>query len=69
MTTLHSNYGGRNIYKDEQGRYFVEEPYLNHVGKLRHRQVGGFAEHREAREYCQANYKKWMDLHDTLDNA
>jgi hypothetical protein len=67
--TPHSNYGGYYIVKNSEGLYFVSEPYLNHRSKLRHRNVGGWTEHRQAREYCQQNCMKWMDLHDKLDNA
>lgn len=68
-TTLHSNYGGYNIFKSEEGRYFVAEPYLNHVGILRYREAGNFETHKEVREYCQNNAAKWAALHDQIDNA
>lgn len=68
-TILHSNYGGYNIFKSANGRYFVAEPFLNHRGVLRHREVGDFSEHRQAREYIQSNCMDWMKIHDKLDNA
>lgn len=69
IVTAHSNYGGYFIVKNDEGLFFVGEPYLNHRGELRRRNVGGWAAHREAREYCQQNAMKWMALHDASDNA
>ena len=60
--TQHSNYGGYDIVKNAAGLYFVQEPFLNHRGALRRRSVGGWTEHKQAREYCQLNWKKWMGL-------
>lgn len=62
ITTTHSNYGGREIVKNSEGLYFVTEPYRNHAGVLRYRRVGGFAEHKQVREFCQENHGRWMAI-------
>ena len=69
MTTkLHSNYGGYNIFKSPEGRYFVAEPFLNHQGTLRYREVGDFAEHSQAREYIQQHCMDWMKMHEQVES-
>jgi len=69
MATTHSNYLGYAITKDEAGLYFVNEPFINHRGERRYREVGGYGAYRQAREYIQANCMAWMALHDKIDNA
>jgi hypothetical protein len=69
QVTQHSNYGGYYIVKNGEGLYFVGEPFLNHRGEMRRRNVGGWVEHKQAREYCQQNCMNWMALHDRIDNA
>jgi hypothetical protein len=65
-TTLHSNHGGYNIFKSDDGLFFVAEPYLNHAGILRYREVGGFSEHRQARDYIHQHCMDWMKLQDEI---
>ncbi len=60
--TAHSNYGGFNIVKNSEGLYFVSEPFRNHQGTLRFRNVGGWTEHKQAREYCQQHAKRWTEI-------
>lgn len=65
----HSNYGGYDILTDKAGLYYVREPFLNHSGLRRWREVGGYQEHRQAREYIQANCMDWMAMADKINNG
>ena len=66
---VHSRHLGYLITIDSDSKYYVSEPYLNHQGILRHREIGCYSEHREAREYIAKNCMDWMAIHDKLDNS